>query len=145
MSDSMWLHGLQHTRLPCPSLSSRIYSNSFPLSWWYLPTISVTPFSSCHQSFLASGCFAISWFFPSSGQSTETEASAQSLQWLFRVDSFKIDWSDLLAVKGTGKSPPASQFKSINSLVLHLLYGPTLTCAHDYWKNHSQGIVVGNI
>ena len=51
--------------------------------------------------------------------------------------SFRIDRLDLLAVQGTLKSLPASQFKSINSLALSLLYGPTLTSIHVYWKNHS--------
>ena len=52
--------------------------------------------------------------------------------------SFRINWLDLLAVQGTlRKSPPAPQFESINSLVLSLLYGPTLTSVRDYWKNHS--------
>ena len=57
MSDSLWPHGLQHTRLPCPSLSPGVCSNSCPLSWWSYPTISssVTPFSSCSQSFLELG------------------------------------------------------------------------------------------
>ena len=50
--------------------------------------------------------------------------------------SFRIDWFDL-AVQGTLKSFPAPQFKSINSSALSLLYGPTLTSIHDYWKNHS--------
>ena len=54
--------------------------------------------------------------------------------------SFRIDWFDLLAVHRTlqhHSSSPMSQFKSINSSVLSLLYGPTLTSVHDYWKNHS--------
>ena len=52
--------------------------------------------------------------------------------------SFRMDGLDLLAVQGTRKSlSPTPQFKSINSLVLSLLYGPTLTYIHDYWKNHS--------
>ena len=51
--------------------------------------------------------------------------------------SFKIDWLDLLAVQGTLKSSLTPQFKSINSLALSLLYSPTLTSIHDYWKNHS--------
>ena len=48
--------------------------------------------------------------------------------------SFRIDWFELLAVQGTQESSPAPQFKSISSLVLSLLYGPTLTSIHDYWK-----------
>ena len=51
--------------------------------------------------------------------------------------SFRIDWSDLLAVQGTLKSLLQPQFKSISSSALSLLYGPTLTFIHDYWKNHS--------
>ena len=51
--------------------------------------------------------------------------------------SFRMDWLDLLAVQGTLKSLLQPQFKSINSLVLSLLYGATLTSMHDYWKNHS--------
>ena len=51
--------------------------------------------------------------------------------------SFRMDWLDLLAVQGTQESSPSSQFKSISSLVLSLLYSPTLTSIHDYWKNHS--------
>ena len=51
--------------------------------------------------------------------------------------SFRIDWLDLLSVQGTQKSSPALQFESINSLALSLVYGPTLTSIHVYWKNHS--------
>ena len=51
--------------------------------------------------------------------------------------SFRIDWFDLLAVQGTLESSPASQFESINSSMLSLLYGPVLTSTHDYWKNYS--------
>ena len=51
--------------------------------------------------------------------------------------SFRIDWFDLFAVQGTLKSSPAPQFESINISVLSLLYVPTLTSTHDYWKNHS--------
>ena len=51
--------------------------------------------------------------------------------------SFRMDWLDLLAVKGTQESCPTPQFKSINSSALSFLYSPTLTSIHDYWKNHS--------
>ena len=71
MSDSLWPHGLQHARLPCPSPTPRAYSNSCPLSQWCHPTISssVVPFS-CLQSFTASGSFPMSQLFTSGGQST---------------------------------------------------------------------------
>ena len=80
MSDSLWPHGLQHTRLPCPSPTSRACSNSCPLSWWCHPTISssVVPFS-CLQSFPASESFPVSQFFASAGQSIEVSASASVL------------------------------------------------------------------
>ena len=71
VSDSLRLHGLQHARLPCASPTPRAFSNSCPSSWWCHPTISssVLLFSSCLQSFLASGSFPLSQFFTSDGQS----------------------------------------------------------------------------
>ena len=78
MSDSLQPHGLQHTRLPCPSSTPRACSNSWPSSQWCHPTISSSaiPFSSCLQSFQASGSFPMSQFFASGGQSIEVWASA---------------------------------------------------------------------
>ena len=75
---TLWPHGLQHARLPCPSLSSRACPNLCPLSQWCHPTIlsSVIPFSSCLQSFPASGSFPMSQFFASGGQSAGVSASA---------------------------------------------------------------------
>ena len=67
VSHSLQPHGLQHTRLPCPSLSPGVCSNSCPMSWWCHPTISfsVVPFSSCPHSFPASGYFPMSQLFTS--------------------------------------------------------------------------------
>ena len=81
MSDSLWPHGLQHARPPCPSLTLRVYSNSCSLSQWYYPTISssVALFSSCLQSLPASGSFQMNRFFASGGQSIEVSASASVL------------------------------------------------------------------
>ena len=81
MSDSLWPHGLQHARLPCPSLSPEVCLNSCPWSWWCHPTISssVTLFSSCSQSFPASGSFPVSWIFASGAQSTGASASVSVL------------------------------------------------------------------
>ena len=80
LSNSLRPHGLQHARLPCPSLSPGICSNSCPLSQWCHPTISssVTPFS-CLQSSPASEPFSMSWPFISGGQSTGASASASVL------------------------------------------------------------------
>ena len=81
VSDSLWPHGLQHARLPCPSPTPRACSNSCPLSWWYHPTISspVVPFSPCLQSFPASGSFQMSQLFASGGQSIGASASVSVL------------------------------------------------------------------
>ena len=88
MPDSLWPHGLQHTRPPCPSPIPGVYSNSCPLSWWCHPTISssVIPFSSCLQSLPASGSFPISQFFASGGQSIGTSGSASVLTMNTRTD-----------------------------------------------------------
>ena len=81
VSDSSRPHGPQHTRHPCPSPTLGVYSNSCPLSRWCHPTISpsVVPFSSCLQSFPASGPFLMSQFFASGGQSIGVSASASAL------------------------------------------------------------------
>ena len=78
VSDSLRLNGPQQARFPCPSLSPRVCSNSCPLSLWCHPTIlsSITPFSTCLQSFPASGHFLMSWLFLSGGQSVGASASA---------------------------------------------------------------------
>ena len=70
-------HGLQHARLPCPSLSPKVCSNSCPFSQWCHLTISssVAPFSSCLQSFPASGSFPVCWLFASGGESIGASAS----------------------------------------------------------------------
>ena len=81
VSDSLWPHGLQHARLPCPSPSPQACLNICPLSRWCHPTVSssVIPFSSCFQSFPASGSFPMSPLFESGGQSIGASASAKTL------------------------------------------------------------------
>ena len=108
-SDSLWPHGRQHTRPPCPSPAPRACSDSCPLSWWYHPTISssVIPFSSRLQSFPASGSFPMSQFFPSGGQRIGVSALTSVLPMTiqdFIFIYFRIDWLDLLVVQGTLKS-----------------------------------------
>ena len=81
MSDFLWPHELQHAKLPCPTPTPRAHPNSCPLSWWCHPTISssVVPFSSCPQSFPASGSFQMNQLFASGGQSTGVSALASFL------------------------------------------------------------------
>ena len=102
-SNSLCPHGLQHARPPCPSPTPWACSNLCPSSQWCHPTISssVVPFSSCLQSFPASGSFPVSQFFPSGGQNTGVSASASVLP--SELISFRIDWLDLLAVKGLSR------------------------------------------
>ena len=81
VSDSLWPHGLQHARPPCPSPTPIDYPNSCPLSRWCHPTISssVIPFSSCPQSFPASESFQMSQLFSSGGQNIGVSASVSVL------------------------------------------------------------------
>ena len=114
MSNSLWPHGLQHTRLPCPSPTPGACSNSCPSSWWCHPTISfsVIPFSSCLQSFPTSGSFPISQLFTSGGFSFSISPSNE----YSGLISFRMDWLDLLAVQGTLKS--LLQYHSSNASIL---------------------------
>ena len=91
VSDFLWPHGLQYFRIPCPSPTPRAYSDSCPLSRWCHPTISssVVFFSSCLQSFPASGSFQMSQFFTSGGQSIGVSASASVLPMIIQ------DWFPL--------------------------------------------------
>ena len=81
MSDSLWPHGLQHTRLPCPSPSPKVCSNSCPLNQWCHPTISssVAFVSSCPQSFPVSETFPVRHLFALGGQSTGASASVLAM------------------------------------------------------------------
>ena len=158
MSNSLWLHRLQHARLPSTSTTPRAYSNLCPSSQWCHPMISssVIPFSSCVQSFPASGSFPMSPFFTSASASVlpmniqdwfllgwTCWISLQS-KWLSRVFSNttvqRINCSALSFLhspRDSQESSPTPQFKSINSSALSYLYSPTLTSIHDHWKNHS--------
>ena len=140
MSDSLQHHGLQHTRLPCPSPTPRAYSNSCPLSRWCHPTISssVVPFSSHFQSCPASGSFQMSQFFASGGQSTRASASASVFPMKIQ-DWFPLGWTGWISLQSKELSRVFSNatVQSISSSALSFLYGPTLTSIHDYWKNHS--------
>ena len=138
---SLWPHGLQHARLPCPSPTPGAYSNSCPSSWWCHLTISssVIPFTSCLLSFLASRSFQMSQFFASASQTIGVSASALVLPMNIQ-DWFPLGWTGWISLQSKGLSSVffnTPQFKSINSSVLSFLYSPTLTSIHDHWKNHS--------
>ena len=104
-SNSLRPHGLQYTRIPCPSPTPEAYSNSCPLSRWCHPTISssVVPFSSRLQSYPASGSFPMSQFFTSGGQSAGISASASVLPVNIQ-DWFPLGWTGWISLQSKGLS-----------------------------------------
>ena len=136
--DSLQPHGLQHIRLPCPSPSPRVCSNSCPLSWWRHPTISssVIPFSSYPQSFPASGSFPQSWLFSSGGQSIGVSVSASVLP--------IQGWSPLgltslisLLSKGLSRVFPSTMVWRHQFLCTGFFMVQLSQSSIHYWKNHS--------
>ena len=105
VSDSLWLHELQHARPPCPSPNSGVHTNSCPSSWWCHPTIlsSVIPFSSCPQSFPASGSFQMSQLFTSGGQSIRVSASKSVLP-MNTQDWSPLRWTGWISLQSKGLS-----------------------------------------
>ena len=105
MSNSLQTDGLQHTRLPYPSPTPGVYSNSYPLSWWCYPIISssVFPFSSCPQSFPASGSFQMSQLFTSGGQSFGVSASTSVLP-MNTQDWSPLGWTGWISLQSKGFS-----------------------------------------
>ena len=105
VSDSLRPHGLQQARLLCLSPTLKACSNLCPLSWWCYPTIlsSVVPFSSCLQSFPASGSFPMSQFFTSGSQSVGVSASASVLPMSIQ-DWFPLGWTDWISFLSKGLS-----------------------------------------
>ena len=123
-----------------PSPTPGAYSNSGPLSQWCHPTISfsVVPFSSCPQSFPASGCFPMSQFFVSGGQSIGVSASALVLPMNIQ-GGFPVGWTGWVSLLSKGLSRVFSNTAAQKHQFFgsQLSFSPTLTSIHDYWKNHS--------
>ena len=139
MYDSLRPHGLQHTRLSCPSPSPGTGSNSCPLSQWChsIASFSVIPFSYL-QSFPASGSFQMSKFFASGGQSIAVSASASVLPMNIQ-GWFPLGVTSSVSVQSKGLSRAFSNttVQNINSSALSFLCSPTLIHINDYWKNQS--------
>ena len=140
MSDSLWPHGLQHARPPCPSPAPEVYLNSCALSQWCHPTISssVIPFSSHLQSFPASGSFQMSQLSASGGQIIGISASVSVLPMNIQ-DWFPLGWTGWISLQSKGLSRVFSNttVQKHQFLALSYVYSLTLTYIHDYWKNHS--------
>ena len=137
MSDSLWHHGLQHARLPCPSPFPGLCSNSNPVSHWCHPTIllSVFPFSPCLQSFPASESFLISLLFTTGGQIIGASASASFLPKKSQGWS-PSEWTGWISSKSKG----LSRIFSNTTVQNHQFFGaqPYLWSNshihHDYWE-----------
>ena len=149
VSDSLWPHELQHTRLPCPSSppSPRVCSNACLLNQWCHPTISSSAilFSFCLQSFPATGSFPMSHLLTSGGQSVAASATSSILSMSIQC-WFPFRLTGLISLQSKGLSRAFSSTTIQNDFcslfkcsffILSFLYGPTLTSIHDYWKNHS--------
>ena len=105
VSDSLQPPESQHPRPPCPSPTPRVHLNSCPSSWWCLSAISssVVPFSSCPQSFPASGSFPMSQLFVSGGQSIGVSASASILP-MNTQDWSPLGWTGQISLQSKGLS-----------------------------------------
>ena len=124
MSDSLLPHELQHARPPCPSPNAGVHPNPCPLSRWCQPTISssVAPFSSCPQSFPASGSFPMSQLLASGGQSIGVSTSASVLPMNIQ-DWFPLGWTGCISLQSKGLSRVFSK----TTVQKHQLFGTQLS------------------
>ena len=141
MSDCLRPHEPQHAKPPCPSLTPGVYSNSCPSSRWCHPAISssVIPFSSCLQSFPASGSFPMSQLFASGGQSIGVSALASVLP-LNTQDGSALGWTGWISLQSKG----LSRVFSSTTVQKHQFFSAQLSSQSnssqsipDPWKNHS--------
>ena len=139
VSNSMRPHEPQHSRLPCPSPTPGVHPNSWPLSQWCHPTISssVVPFSSCLQSFPASGSFQMSQFFTSGGQSIGVSASASVLPMNIQ-DWSPLGWTGWISLQSKGLKSLLQHQHSKESILLHSAFFIVQLSQSipDYWKNN---------
>ena len=132
VSDSLWPHESQHARLPCPSPSPGIHSNSHPLNRWCHPAISsfVVSFSSCPQSLLASESFQMVNFLHEVSKVLAFSFSIIPSKEIPGLISFRMDWLHLLAVQGTLKS--LLQHHSSKASILWCSAFFTVQLSHPY-------------
>ena len=132
-SDSLQPYELQHIRLPCPSLSPWVCSNSCPLCWWCHPIISssVIPFSTCLLSFPGSGSFLMSWLFALGGQSIEASASALVLPMNIQ-DWFPLGLTSWISLQSKGLSRSLLQHHSSKASVLQCSAFFMVQLSHPY-------------
>ena len=128
---SLWPHGLQHARPPCPSPTPEVHSNPCPSSQWCHPTIcsSVVPFSSCPQSFPASGSFQMNQVFSSGGQSLGVSASTSVLP--MNTQDWSLGWTGWISSQSKG----LSRVFSNTTVKKHQFFGAQLSSqsnSHPY-------------
>ena len=135
------LPGLQHARLPCPSASPGVCTNSCPLSQWCLPSNHLVL---CHPLLLLPSIFPSIRVFSNKSVlcikwtkywsfSFSISPSDKYLGLIF----FRTDWLIFMLLGDSQESSPTPQFESIGSSMVSFLYGPSLISIHYYWKNHS--------
>ena len=119
VSDSLQPHELQHARPPCPSPTPGVHPNPCPSSWWCYPTISssVVPFSSCLQSFPASGSFQMSQLFASGGRSIGVSASTSVLR-MNTQDWSPLEWTGWISLQSKGTLKSLLQHHSSKTSIL---------------------------
>ena len=134
MPDSLWPHGLQHARPPCPSPTPRVYSNSCPLNLWCHPTISsfVIPFSSCLQFFPVSGFFPVSQLFTLGGQIIGVSASASVLPVNIQ-DWSPLRWTNWISLQ----SKRLSRVFSNTTVQKHQLFSAQLSFLYPLWDEYN--------
>ena len=128
ISDSLWPHELQHARPPCPSPTLGVHPNPCPSSQWCHPAISSSgvTFSSCLQSFPASGSFPMSQLFTSSGQSSRVSASTSVLP-MNTQDRSPLEWTGWISLQSKG----LSRIFSNTTVQKHQFFGAQLSL----WSN----------
>ena len=133
MSDSLRPHEPHHTRPPCPSPTPRVYPNPCPLSRWCHPTIlsSVIPFSSCPQSFPASGSFPMSQLSASGDQSIGVSASTSVLP-MNTQDWSALGWTGWISLQSKGLSRVFSQHHSSKASILQRSAFFIVQLSHPY-------------
>ena len=139
VSNSMRTHGLQHTRLPCPSPTPGVHSN-----YVHLVSDAIQP---SHPLLSPSSAFNLCQHQDLFQWVSSLHQVARVLEFQFQHQSFQTTFRTDFLQNGLVGSPcnprvsqessPTPQFKSINSSVLSFLHSPTLTSIHDHWKNHS--------
>ena len=143
MSDSLWPHELQHARPPCPSPTPGVHPHTCPLSQWCHPNISssIVPFSSCPQSFPASGSFQMSQLFTSGGQSIGVSVSTSVLT-VNTQDWSPLGWAGWISLQSKGllrvfSNTPVQKHQFFNAQLSSQSNSYIHGFSHIHWENHS--------